>query len=105
MVRRGSMKAVVLPEPELEFALGRHIDIRHGIAELGPLDRDELRTIKVGIIGSAATRDGVSRWIDSAATGVAAKPSQLPNLFPAFPGFSEQSTFYARVRVDDRLSG
>ncbi len=99
------MKASILSEPELEFALGRHIDIKHGLAELGPLDRDGVRSIRIGVVGSAATRDGFSRWIESVATtGVAAKVSPMANLFPAFPGFSEESPFACQLIVDDRLS-
>lgn len=88
----------------MEFGLGRHIDVKHGLAELGPLDRDGVREIRVGVVGSAATRDGVSRWIESAADGVAAKAGPLPNLFPAFPGFSDGSPFSSRIQIDDRLS-
>jgi len=98
------MKATVLGEPELEFALGRHIDIKHGLAELGPLDRGELRTIRVGIVGSATTRESVARWMESASEGVSAKPSPLSNLFPPFPGFSETSPLNARVSIQDRLN-
>ena len=98
------MKATVLAEPELEFGLGRHIDVKHGLAELGPLDRDGVREIGIGVVGSAATREAVSYWIEAAAAGVAAKASPLPNLFPAFPGFSEGSPFSSRIQIDERLS-
>ena len=54
------MKFHFIDEPELEFGgAGRHIDIRHGLAEHGPLDC-ELATapesIRVGVVGAAPRR-------------------------------------------------
>ena len=81
----------LLCEPELEFAAGgRHLDVRFGLLNYGPLDRDSLRArreIKVGMIGTAETIEGLQRWLGKCAAGVDAKESRQPNLFPRFPGF------------------
>jgi hypothetical protein len=60
-----------LHEPELEFgAGGQHIDIRFGLLHNGPLD---LRTgrapaeIKVGIVGTTETVEGMARWLERSA--------------------------------------
>lgn len=98
------MKADVLDEPELEFGLGRHVDIKHGLAELGPLDRAGVREITVGVVGTAAGRDALVVWLEQVSKGVAAKGGKLPNLFPGFPGFTESSPFATRLVVDSRRS-
>jgi hypothetical protein len=84
--------------------LGRHIDIKHGLAELGPLDRAGVREITVGVVGTAAGRDALVHWLEAAGHGVPAKAGKLPNLFPGFPGFNESSPFATRLVVDSRRS-
>jgi hypothetical protein len=84
------MKAEILPEPELEFgAGGRHIDIRIGITQYGPLDRMQPaapNVIRLGVVGTTQSVSGVRDWLTQCAGGIPAKPSRQPNLFPAFPG-------------------
>src|SRR6202045_1176102 len=79
-----------IDEPELEFGGGgRHLDIRFGLMDYGPFDlthSEAPRRIRIGIVGSAATGEGVARWIERCCAGLPAKASRQPNLFPAFPG-------------------
>ena len=60
------MKTLFVNEPDLEFGGGgRHIDIRFGIMEHGPLDRARgtaPRRIRVGLVGSADTIAGTLGW-------------------------------------------
>ena len=95
------MKAHFLPEPELEFgAGGRHIDIRFGLMQYGPLDvTSELapRRIPVGVVGSAAGIEGVRSWLEKCRGEVTRKPSRQPTLFPRFPGFAPDRAFYSTL--------
>lgn len=86
------MRVERLPEPELEFGGGgRHVDIRFGLMQFGPLDRGSATApghIKVGLVGTPETMDGVTRWLEQCRAGLVAKDSHLVNLFPPFPGCS-----------------
>ena len=102
------MKLSVFDEPELEFGNGgTHVDIRYGVTHHGPLDLSETtapRQLRVGLIGTEETISAVRQWLDSCRGGIAAKQSKLPNLFPAFPGFSETSPFQSSLVFHDRWS-
>jgi hypothetical protein len=100
------MKLVHLEEPELEFGgLRRHIDIRHGLTLFGPLDADaaQPRRIRLGMVGTQQTIDGIVQWLERCRSGVAAKDSRQPNLFPAFPGFGADSPFRTEFEIDPGL--
>ncbi|NKE70121.1 argonaute/piwi family protein [Candidatus Manganitrophus noduliformans] len=100
------MKISFFPEPELEFANGRtHVDVRFGIMQHGPLDRGTPLApsqLKVGFIGTDETIDGVRSWLLRSRNGIPAKNSKLSNLFPPFPGFSENSCFGASLIFHER---
>jgi hypothetical protein len=101
-----AMKATFLQEPELEFGQGKHIDIRFGIANYKPLDYlDQLapKNIPLGVVGTEKTISEFRAWIESCATGIHAKVSDQPNLFPAFPGFGPESPFDSTLVFDSRL--
>lgn len=100
------MKAEFLHEPELEFGIGRHIDIKFGLMNYGPLDFDNPlapRKIKLGIVGTPETIEGVVKWLEKCRAGIAAKPSKRPNLFPRFPGFGEGTRLCADLVLDSQL--
>src|SRR5262245_7419485 len=101
------MKIDFLSEPELEFAGGaRHIDIRFGLMNYGPLDAGlpaSPKQVRVGIVGSSESVEGFARWIDRCRTGVPAKTSKQPNLFPRFPGFGHETTLAADIVTDATL--
>jgi hypothetical protein len=102
------MKAEFLEEPELEFGAGTHIDVRFGISQFGPLDRGTATApheIRVGLIGTAETVERVQKWLTACRSGVAGKTTRLVNLFPPFPGFSQDSCFESVLSFHERWTG
>lgn len=100
------MNTDFLHEPELEFGTGRHIDIKFGLMNYGPLDFDRPlapKRIKLGIVGTPETIEGVTTWLDKCRLGITAKPSKRPNLFPRFPGFGEGQRLCADFVLDSQL--
>ncbi len=100
------MRVDHLPEPELEFGAGRHIDIRFGLMNHGPLDFESAvapKQIKLGVVGTPETIEGVQQWLERCRSGIAAKPSKRPNLFPRFPGFGPETRLVADLVLDSRL--
>jgi hypothetical protein len=96
----------VLNEPELEFGTGNHVDIRFGLMNHGPFDvTSDLapRAIRVGIVGTPETVDGLLTWLERCRGEIAAKESKQPNLFPRFPGFSPDCGFRSTLVLDPRL--
>jgi len=102
------MNLLAFDEPELEFAhTGTHVDIRYGIMRHGPLDLGEETAptqLRVGLVGTEETISAVRAWFDRCRNGIEAKPSKLTNLFPRFPGFSDESPFKASLVFHDRWS-
>ena len=84
-------------EPELEFGGGgRHLDIRFGIMDYGPFDvvhAEAPKRVRIGIVGSVDTVEGAAGGMDRCRSGLPAKSSRQPNLFPAFPGLGNDSAF------------
>lgn len=101
------MKVSLLQEPELEFGEGTHIDIKFGLLNLKPLDGtmpQSPKEIKLGLVGSNDAIDGLSEWINRCESGVEAKKSPKPNLFPRFPGFGSGKILPAKLITDESLS-
>lgn len=101
------MRIEHLAEPLLEFGRGQHVDVRFGIAQFWPRDREmgtAPREIRVGLVGTADSTEAVRQWLEDCAGGVAPKKTRLVNLFPAFPGFNEESCFGSRLVLEDRWS-
>jgi len=101
------MRAIVLDEPELEFAGGnRHIDPRYGIVDYGPADAGSPRApaeIRVGLVGDAESVEGIRGWLERCGAEIPGKRSPLAHLFPSFPGFAEDRAFQARLLFDPRF--
>lgn len=100
------MKIEFLHEPELEFGVARHIDIKFGLMNYGPLDFDNPlapKNIKLGIVGTPETIEGIVRWLEKCRTGIPAKSSKRPNLFPRFPGFGEGMELCADFALENQL--
>lgn len=100
------MKIDFLDEPELEFGgLNRHVDMRQGMTLFGPLDAQEgnPRKIRLGIVGTQQTIDGIRQWLEKCKAGIKAKASRQPQLFPDFPGFGAESPFRAEFEIDESL--
>ena len=69
------MKAEFFYEPELEFGNGKHIDIKFGLMNYGPFDFDNSlapKKIKLGIVGTPETIEGVAGWLEKCRAGVPA---------------------------------
>ena len=100
------MKIEFFDEPELEFGTGgTHVDIRHGLMLHGPLDLGEATApnqIRVGLVGTSESVDGIRNWLHQCEGGVGAKKSRLSNLFPLFPGFRPDTTFRSQLAFHDR---
>lgn len=100
------MKPSFIIEPKLDFGSGQHVDIRYGLMNYGPLDvtsKIAPRNIKLGIVGTTKTIEGVISWLDKCKEGVAAKASNQPNLFTSFPGFGEDSCFKSSFVIDQNF--
>jgi len=100
------MNADFFHEPNLEFGVGKHIDIKFGLMNYGPLDFQVTtapKKIKLGIIGTPETIEGVQKWIEKCRNGVPAKKSKRPNLFPRFPGFGKEMMLCADFVFDSQL--
>src|ERR1700722_7940501 len=98
------MNLSILEEPELEFGGGgRHDDIRFGIKDYGPFDLQAPKAPKegrLGVIGTAETIEGTSRWIEKCSRVIAQKETKQPNLFPAFPPVTSTSSFCCEFSTD-----
>lgn len=100
------MKADFLPEPDLDFGVDRHVDIRFGIMNYGPVDYASPlapKEIKVGIVGTSATIEGVSSWLERCRKEIPPKVSNQPNLFPKFPGYRPDIGFRSTLVLERRL--
>ncbi|MYI94603.1 hypothetical protein F4083_09840 [Candidatus Poribacteria bacterium] len=100
------MKTEFFPEPELEFGTGRHIDIKFGLMNYSPFDFNNPlapKEIKLGIVGTRETIDGIVSWFEKCRTGIPAKLSKHPTLFPYFPGFGEGKPLCADFVLDSQL--
>jgi hypothetical protein len=100
------MKIDFIYEPELGFGTDKHIDIRFGLMNYGPFDfSSELapKQINLGIVGTPETIGGVVDWLGACQSGLSAKKSNQPNLFPRFPGYGEDTNLRAAIITDPRL--
>ena len=100
------MKTEFFQEPELKFGTGRHIDIKFGLMNYGPFDFDKPlapKKIKLGIVGTPETIEGIVAWLEKCRSGIPAKSSRHPNLFPHFPGFGEEMPLCADFVLDNQL--
>src|SRR5712692_3313348 len=100
------MKITLLEEPELEFGAGRHLDIRFGITNYGPLDFESNlapKRINVGVVGTTETIEGGRTWFERCRKPIAAEESKQPNLFTRFPGYSDQTAFQSSLVFEERL--
>jgi hypothetical protein len=69
-----SFKASVFEEPLLEFGdHGCEIDIRLGLRRHGPLEPERASKVRLGIIGTGETIEGVERWLERCTIGIDAK--------------------------------
>lgn len=106
MESQADMNTSFFDEPLLEFGVDRHVDARFGIMNYGPVDFDsELapKEIRVGIVGTHETVQGVVGWLERCRDEIPAKVSRQPNLFPKFPGFRPDLGFQSTLNLSPRL--
>lgn len=95
---------IYMPEPLLEFGEGGvHIDPRAGLLNYGPLQPMVGDVVRIGIVGTGETIDGLSKFLDRAREGIPGKNSPRVNLFPPFPGLHNQNPFRCGFATDDSL--
>jgi hypothetical protein len=102
------MKLMYIEEPELEFGGGgKHVDIRFGLSSHGPLDAGcstAPTIIRLGLIGTQETVEGIQGWLTKCAAGVPGKPTPLTHLFPSFPGYGEDACFRSKLVFGEATS-
>ena len=88
------MKLQIIEEPRLAFHQNNvHVDIRAGLSAFGAFDKGSVGVpipIRLGVIGTTATVDGVRDWLERCKNGVASDEEKLTTLRPPFPGMTEQ---------------
>lgn len=88
------MRLQIIEEPQLAFHQSKlHIDIRAGISTFGAFDKGSTGVpvpIRIGVIGTTATVDGVRDWLERCKQGVPSDEEKLKALRPPFPGMTEQ---------------
>jgi len=101
------MNVNLIPEPELQFGNnGRHVDIRFGIRNHGPLVHGHALApseIRIGLVGTPETIQGVKDWLQVCRNGLPGKDSRKPHLYPDFPGFSKESCFACDTVIAEKL--
>jgi len=103
-----SFSASHYAEPLLQFGGGgRHVDVRFGLTDFGPVDFTTERTkgVRLGIVGSSHTVGKLREWLRRCEAGIPAKNSRQPNLFPGFPGSTILGPFRCSFEVNDQDVG
>ena len=94
------MNCKFIEEPELQFGISVHIDMKFGIMNYGVLDFDQEnapRQVKLGLIGINEDLELLQSWLEDCSKEIEAKTSNKKNLFARFPGFNEKTAFYSKV--------
>lgn len=102
------MKLFALPEPELQFAQGSHICPRAGISRFSVYDsllKTRRDRIHVGAVGNAEGLEKFANWLNICSYEILGKKgARQPNLFPAFPGFNQNSGFQANFLFNSEIA-
>jgi hypothetical protein len=84
------MRMQMFEEPPLAFHESRqHVDIKAGLSLFGAFDKSAPNKpvpLRIGIIGTTATVDGVRDWIERCKAGVSSEEIKLRELRPPFVG-------------------
>ncbi|GGG87369.1 argonaute/piwi family protein [Edaphobacter dinghuensis] len=101
------MKLQIVEEPQLAFFQNDlHVDIRAGLSTFGAFDKGSASVptpIRIGMIGTTATVDGVRDWLERCKDGVPSDEQKLKALRPAFPGMTQQ-VFGTSLELSDTLT-
>lgn len=101
------MRIEFLPEPELEFGSGQHVDIRFGIMDYGPHDLgDDLAPaeIRVGLVGVPEHVELHSAFLERCRGEIPGATTKQPNLRPPFPGFNREAAFHSTLLLSEKLT-
>jgi hypothetical protein len=105
MIGSDSIHMEVLDEPMLEFGnAGLHQEQRAGIIAHGPADvgiEGRCEAIRVGLVGDGRALGELRGYLESAASGLEAKETDLTQLFPEFPGCTATAGFRAPLVFSD----
>lgn len=97
------MQLETIAEPDLEFARGRYLCPRVGIASFDVYDSQrEIRRdkINIGAVGTEKGLEKLRRWLERCQEPIPARLDTLQhNLFPPFPGFNPNYGFKASLVV------
>ncbi|MCP3392345.1 hypothetical protein NLM27_26710 [Bradyrhizobium sp. CCGB12] len=98
------MRLQIFEEPLLAFHQNSlHVDIRAGLSTFGVFDKGSSGIpvpIRLGVIGTTATVDGVRDWLEHCKNGVLSDEKKLVALWPAFPGMTQQ-VFGTSLQLSD----
>jgi hypothetical protein len=100
------MNLKYLDEPELEFGVSSHIDIKFGIMNYGVLDsseEDAPRKIHLGLVGVNDDIETFLGWVERCRNKIPGKESRKKNLFPPFPGFTTEHGFYSEIVTNQNI--
>lgn len=88
------MRLQFVEEPRLAFYQNNtHVDIRAGLSAFGAFDKGSVGVpvpIRLGVIGTTGTVDGVRDWLERCKNGVSSDEEKLKELRPSFPGMTQQ---------------
>lgn len=94
----------VYPEPMLEFGGGGlDLDPRRGLMLHGPLQAIPGDSVRIGIIGTGDTVDGMERFLERCKLGIPGKVSPLTNLHAPFPGIGNDNPFRCAFDTDQSM--
>lgn len=89
-----------IAEPNLEFGDGGlFIDPRIGLIRHGPLQPKAGDVVRVGVVGTSETVEGIAGYLERAMVGIEGAGDRLGNLAPSFPGLGNDNPFRCRFEV------
>ena len=74
-------------------------------SQYGPLDIGDTKAptqLRLGLIGTDETIGAIRQWFERCKVGIERKESKLVNLFPSFPGFTNDVAFRSSLVFHDR---
>lgn len=101
------MRLIHIDEPRLQFAEGKHICPRRGIAAYGVYDmksQSRRTQIHLGAVGITQDLEAFSALLERMSSSIdGAVETHKINLFPDFCGFNEHTGFYSKLLFNEDL--
>jgi len=102
------MKLSVIKEPQLEFATGRHVCPRAGIAYHSVYDvrmKARRERILIAGIGSSEGLADLAKWLQACRDTIPPKAEcRQPRLFPGFCGFRADIGFHCELQHEEEIT-